>query len=86
MIPKLMTKRLYRSVFGSLEGQRVLAHLLTDMKFFADNLHDSKDIAVAEYAKTILRRCGIFPDDPKDAPKVELLVQTVFGMPYEEEE
>lgn len=85
MTPKILTKRLYRSVFGSPEGQRVLAHMLMDMGFFSDNLNEGHQVVLANYAKSLLRRCGLFPDDPKDAPKMELVMQHLFAMPYEEE-
>jgi hypothetical protein len=85
MTPKIQTKRLYRSVFGTPEGQRVLAHMLQDMNFFADKLREPCDVAVADYAKTILRRCGLFPDSLEDAPQMELVLQHLFSMPYEEE-
>jgi len=85
MEPRVLTKRLYRSVFGTPEGQRVLAHMLQDMGFFADNVNTEEQMILFNYAKTILRRCGVFPDDQKDAPKMELVLQQLFSMPYEEE-
>jgi len=79
MTPKDVTIQLYRSVFGGPEGQRVLAHMLWDMGFFYDNVTDPAKVAVANYGKTILRNCGIFPDGPEQN-RLERVIQELFNV------
>ena len=85
MTPKILTQRIYRSTFGTPDGQRCLAHLLIDMGHFSDHITDPGDVAVANYAKTLLKRCALAPDKLEDAPRAELVIQHLFEMPYEEE-
>lgn len=48
----------YRECFLAPAGKRVLTHLLMDMGFWDDNLSTPQDIAVANYAKKIIKRLG----------------------------
>jgi hypothetical protein len=49
----------YRDCFSTPSGKRVLAHLLADMGYFDNNLKSPEEVAVANYAKTLLVRLGI---------------------------
>lgn len=56
--------RLYRRVFSSPEGKEVLHHMMIELGFY-DNLtgDDPHAIARQNYARRILRLCGIWNVD-----------------------
>jgi hypothetical protein len=53
------TIRYYRDTFGTDSGKKVLAHLLADLGLYDNNLKTTEEIALSNYAKTILMRLGI---------------------------
>ena len=53
------TLAFYRDCFSTPSGKRVLAHLLADMGFFDNTIKTQEELAVCNYAKTILVRLGV---------------------------
>ena len=51
----------YRLVFYSEIGRRVLGHMLAELHFFDEILDDPEEIALANYARNLLSRLGMWP-------------------------
>jgi hypothetical protein len=75
-----LTKDLYRSVFGTPNGIRVLTHLLTEMSFFTPYPNEKEQI-LSNYAKRILENCGIYRDNSDD---LESLITAMFNIPFKD--
>lgn len=50
----------YRNVFGTENGRKVLAHMLTELGVFDTGYTDAGSVALQDYGKRLLWRCGIW--------------------------
>lgn len=66
----------FREVFSSGPGQRVLGQLLVDAGYFDTNLTTPEEIAVLNYAKSILKNCGLL-----QVGNVDSYVRQLFNIP-----
>jgi hypothetical protein len=66
---------LYRKVFGTPEGQIVIAHMLTELHFFDEIIEDPEEIALSNYARRLLMHCRIWNE-----LNVSDLVDKFFGI------
>ena len=56
------TTEAYRRVFSSVDGRKVLTHMLTELHFFDEVLTD-KELALSNYARRILYYLGVINAD-----------------------
>lgn len=75
---KDITRAAYRTVFGSYEGQKVLAHLLTNLGYFDDNA----DTSLRMFANQLMAIMG-FTDTPD---KVEQFIEKCFEIQQDRKE
>lgn len=84
MTPEEYEIQMYRLVFGNPNGIKVLTHLLTNMGYFKENL-DADEVPVANFAKKILRYCGITPmpdtNQGFSQDRREAIVQSMMSLP-----
>jgi len=52
-------KLLYRRVFGTPDGKRVLAHVLTELGFFDTAVQDEREMGRQDYARRLLWLIGV---------------------------
>jgi len=52
----------YRRTFNSGAGRKVLAHMLTELHFFDEILDNEEERVLANYARKLLNRLGIWND------------------------
>ncbi len=71
---------LYRKVFGTYRGRVVLCHMLTELGFFSTlpPLDETK-AAWMDYARRLLRLCGVWNEDYK----LEIVKELLAGEPGE---
>ena len=53
-------KDAYRNVFATLQGQKVLGHILEELGFFGLAITEEQK-ATSNYAKNLLNNCGLWP-------------------------
>jgi len=51
---------MYRATFDSGVGRNVLAHMLTELHFFDEIISSEEERALANYARKLLNRMGIW--------------------------
>lgn len=56
--PDRMLHDTYRSVFNTEVGRAVLTHILTELHFFDEIISTPEEIALSNYARTLLNRIG----------------------------
>ena len=66
----------YRSVFFSMEGRQVLAHLLTDLGIFNELEAAEDEVATHNAGIRILTRLGIIR-----AENIQAIVDALMGLP-----
>ena len=69
----------YRQCFGTGSGKIVLKNLLMEAGLF-DQLETSEELAVENFAKTILHKMGEYGD----ARRNETLIEELFNIPRKE--
>jgi hypothetical protein len=80
-LPEIKARELYRQVFSSPQGQKVLCDMLIDLCFF-DEIEDDGSVSFEEkahlrsYANKILNKCGSL--NPKN---VEQIVRALIKLP-----
>ncbi len=74
-----VTQSRYRECFSTAAGKRVLGYLLADMGFFDNDLTTVEEMAVANYAKTILKNLGVF-----ELSNADSFVNKLFEIPTKE--
>ncbi len=67
----------YRTCFSTDAGKRVLGDILLSAGLWDDDKFTTEEIAVQNFAKTIIRKLGICKD-PKD---MGVFVQKLFELP-----
>ncbi len=67
----------YRTCFGTDAGKRVLGDILLSAGLWDDDKFTADDIAVQNFAKTIIKKLGVCKD-PKDMGS---FVQKLFELP-----
>ena len=73
---------LYREVFNSINGRKVLGHMLVELGFFDEAVPgDEAEVALQNYAKHLLNRCGIL-----SAANIDFIMEVLFKIPYNKEE
>jgi len=50
----------YRNVFGTVQGQKVLGHMLEELGFFGLSITEEQR-ATSNYARNLLNNCGLWP-------------------------
>ncbi len=65
----------YRICFGTAEGKRVLANLLVEARFF-EHIKTYEELAVENFVKTILNKCGAY-----DVRNVNYYIDGLFRLP-----
>ena len=50
----------YRNVFSTMQGQKVLGHMLDELGFFGLAITEEHK-ATSNYAKRLLHNCGLWP-------------------------
>lgn len=74
--------KLYREVFSSVNGKKVLGHILVELGFFDEVVPgDEPAVALQNYSKHLLYRCGIFKAD-----NIDFVMEALFKIPYKKEE
>ena len=66
----------YRQVFSSASGQRVLGQMLLDAGYFDNKRTAPEDAAVLNYAKGILKNCGLLKQE-----NIDSYVRNLFNIP-----
>jgi hypothetical protein len=70
-------ERLYRKVFGTVEGKLVLADILVDLGFFNTvNVTDQVEIGLQNFARMLLSKIGAW-----NAENVHNIVGTLLAIP-----
>lgn len=73
---------LYREVFSGINGKKVLGHMLVELGFFDEVVPgDESAVALQNYSKHLLFRCGIFK-----AGNIDFVMEVLFNIPYRKEE
>lgn len=72
--------RVYRQCFSSVAGKTVLANILADWGFFDDNVNSPEEVAKANCARTILKKCGII-----NVETIGSFVDKLFEIPVDME-
>ena len=72
--------RAYRKVFGTGDGQLVLADILNSLGYFDYSQIESDNLALQNKAKEILVKCGIL-----SRGSVPYIIQALFTVPIEKE-
>jgi len=71
----------YRKVFLSEEGRKVLMHILNDLGFFQTEEVSEEIVVLQSYAKTLLERMGIWREH-----NAKRITDALLNMPYMEKE
>lgn len=80
-LPETKKKELYRQVFSTPQGTKVLTDILIDLCFF-DEIEDDNKVTAEEQmylnnaAKKILNKCGVY-----QSKNVELITKALIKMP-----
>jgi len=80
-LPENKQRELYRKIFSSVEGKKVLTDILIDLCYF-DEIEDDDKVSKEEksylrnYANKLLRKCGVIRSE-----NVELIVNALIKMP-----
>ncbi len=73
----------YKICFSSDVGQRVLANMMTEAKFF-DVINTPEEQAVENFIKIVLSKCGVYPAEGKSSKeRIDTFVMKLMSMKME---
>ena len=69
------TERAYRTCFSTDAGRLVLGDILANAGYFDCDVHSEGEIAVQNFARSILKKMGVFGSPEKIKPYVDKIME-----------
>lgn len=63
----------YRRLFSSAEGQKVLIHQLTELGYFDELVENTENLTLQNYARKLLKHCMILKEE-----NIRLFIDELF--------